>query len=132
MAARPDIYPSQIDELEEIWEWIESFDAVVERGEPGLASRILQEIRSRALASGVKVPFTANTPYVNTIHVSQQAAFPGDQEIERKIKSLIRWNALAMVVRANRVEHNIGGHISTKAATGRLGNAVRDREPGQV
>lgn len=107
------VHPLEVDELEEIWEWLESFDSVVESGKPQLASRILEELRSRALASGVRVPFTANTPYLNTIHVSQQAPFPGDQELERKIKSLVRWNALAMVVRANRVEHNIGGHIST-------------------
>jgi len=112
MAVQP-VIPREVDELEEIWEWIESFDAVVEHGGRDLASKILQEIRNRALACGVPVPFTANTPYVNTIHVSQQAPFAGDQEIERKIKSLVRWNALAMVVRANRVEHNIGGHIST-------------------
>src|SRR5271170_25280 len=120
MVVRPVIPPADVDELEEIWEWIESFDAVVEKGKPGLASRILQEIRDRALASGVQVPFTANTPYVNTIHVSQQATLPGDQEIERKIKSLVRWNALAMVVRANREEHNIGGHISTYGSVATL------------
>jgi pyruvate dehydrogenase E1 component len=120
MVVRPITPPPDVDELEEIWEWIESFDAVVEKGKPGLASRILQEIRNRALASGVQVPFTANTPYVNTIHVSQQAALPGDQEIERKIKSLVRWNALAMVVRANREEHNIGGHISTYGSVATL------------
>jgi len=120
MVTGPATHPVEVDELEEIWEWIESFDAVVEEGKPGLASRILQEIRSRALSSGVLVPFTANTPYVNTIHLSQQAAFPGDQEIERKIKSLVRWNALAMVVRANRVEHNIGGHISTYGSVATL------------
>ncbi len=120
MVVRPVVPPSDVDELEEIWEWIESFDAVVANGRPGQASRILQEIRNRALASGVQVPFTANTPYVNTIHVSQQAALPGDQEIERKIKSLVRWNALAMVVRANREEHNIGGHISTYGSVATL------------
>ena len=120
MAVSPIVRPEDVDELEEIWEWIESFDAVVEHGKPGLASRILQEIRNRALASGVQVPFTANTPYVNTIHVSQQVPLPGDQEIERKIKSLVRWNALAMVVRANREEHNIGGHISTYGSVATL------------
>src|SRR5579862_3572206 len=120
MAVSPIVRPPDVDELEEIWEWIESFDAVVESGKPGLASRILQEIRNRALACGVQVPFTANTPYVNTIHVSQQAPLPGDQEIERKIKSLVRWNALAMVVRANREEHNIGGHISTYGSVATL------------
>ena len=119
MAIQP-VIPSEIDDLEEIWEWVESFDAVLEQGGRGLASKILQEIRSRALACGVQVPFTANTPYVNTIHLSQQAPFDGDQEIERKIKSLVRWNALAMVVRANRVEHNIGGHISTYGSVATL------------
>ena len=120
MAVSPIVRPPDVDELEEIWEWIESFDSVVENGKPGLASRILQEIRNRALACGVQVPFTANTPYVNTIHVSQQPLLPGDQEIERKIKSLVRWNALAMVVRANREEHNIGGHISTYGSVATL------------
>jgi pyruvate dehydrogenase E1 component len=120
MAVSPIVRPPDVDELEEIWEWIESFDAVVENGKPGLASRILQEIRNRALACGVQVPFTANTPYVNTIHLSQQPPLPGDQEIERKIKSLVRWNALAMVVRANREEHNIGGHISTYGSVATL------------
>jgi pyruvate dehydrogenase E1 component len=109
-----------VDRLEEIWEWIESFDAVVEQGGRDLASKILQEIRSRAIACGVQIPFTANTPYVNTIHHSQQAQLPGDQELERKVKSLVRWNALAMVVRANRVEHNIGGHISTYGSVATL------------
>src|SRR5690242_7390317 len=120
MVVGPITHPSEVDELEEIWEWIESFDAVVESGKPGLASRILQEIRNRALAAGVTLPFTANTPYVNTIHASQQPILPGDQDIERKIKSLVRWNALAMVVRANRVEHNIGGHISTYGSVATL------------
>ena len=102
-----------LNDLEEIWEWIESFDAVLQEGGPQLARRILQQIRQRAQSAGLEVPFTANTPYVNTIPASQQAPFPGDQEMERRIKSFIRWNALAMVIRANRVEHNIGGHIST-------------------
>src|SRR5579862_2526473 len=120
MAVSPIVRPPDVDELEEIWEWIESFYAVVESGKPGLAVRILQEIRHRALACGVQVPFTADTPYVKTIDVSQQAPLPGDQEIERKIKSLVRWNALAMVFRANREEHNIGGHISTYGSVATL------------
>jgi len=113
MATERAVHPLDVDELEEIWEWLESFDSVVEQSGPKQASRILAELRNHALATGVQVPFTANTPFLNTIHVSQQAPFPGDQELERRIKSLVRWNALAMVVRANRVEHNIGGHIST-------------------
>ena len=110
----------ETDELEEVWEWVESFDSVLQDGGPGLARRILEQIRDRAMVSGVEIPFTANTPYTNTIPLSQQAAFPGDQEMERRIKSLARWNALAMVVRANRVEHNIGGHISTYGSAATL------------
>jgi pyruvate dehydrogenase E1 component len=105
--------PADVSDLEEIWEWIESFDAVLQEGGPQLAQRILQQIRERAQAAGIEVPFTANTPYLNTIPVSVQPAYPGDQEMERRIKSLVRWNALAMVVRANRVDGSIGGHIST-------------------
>ena len=104
---------ADINDLEEIWEWVESFDAVLQEGGPQLARRILQQIRRRAQQAGLEVPFTANTPYLNTIPLGQQPAYPGDQEMERRIKSLVRWNALAMVIRANRVEHNIGGHIST-------------------
>jgi pyruvate dehydrogenase E1 component len=111
---------SAVNDLEEIWEWIESFDAVLEEGGPKLARRILDQIRERARHAGLEIPFTANTPYINTIPTGQEAPFPGDQEMERRIKSLIRWNALAMVVRANRVEHNIGGHISTYGSAATL------------
>src|SRR6202142_2125426 len=104
---------STVNDLEEIWEWIESFDAVLQEGGPKLARRILDQIRERARNAGLEVPFTANTPYINTIPVSQEVPLPGDQNMEHRIKSLIRWNALAMVVRANRVEHNSGAHIST-------------------
>src|SRR2546426_9776133 len=103
-------------EQDEIQEWVESLDAVLQDGGPQVASQILERLRARAQAAGVPTPFSANTPYTNTIPVHQQPVFPGDQEVERRIKSLIRWNALAMVVRANRVEHNIGGHISTHAS----------------
>ncbi len=69
---------------------------------------------------GIDLPFSANTPYANTIPARLEPLFPGDQQLERRIKSLIRWNALAMVVRANRLEHNIGGHISTYASAATL------------
>ena len=107
-------------EQDEIQEWVESLDAVLQDGGPEVASHILERLRARAQAAGVPTPFSANTPYTNTIPVHQQPVFPGDQELERRIKSLIRWNALAMVVRANRVEHNIGGHISTYASAATL------------
>jgi pyruvate dehydrogenase E1 component len=104
----------------ETQEWIESLDYVVQRRGPRRAVTLLEQLREYAQRNGIKLPFTANTPYINTIPADQQAPFPGSQEIERRIKSLVRWNALAMVVRANRVESGIGGHISTFASAATL------------
>jgi pyruvate dehydrogenase E1 component len=113
--------PSQhnIEDVE-IQEWLESLDSVLESSGPEVAAEILERLRAHATVAGIDLPFTANTPYANTIPARLEPLFPGDQELERRIKSLIRWNALAMVVRANRVEHNIGGHISTYASAATL------------
>src|SRR3984957_14099415 len=111
--------PQQWDEAE-IQEWLEAFDSVLRVSGPDAVTKILRRLRSHALISGVEIPFSARTPYVNTIPAKQQAPFPGDQEMERRIKSMVRWNALAMVVRANRLGHGIGGHISTYASAATL------------
>ena len=111
--------PHHIEDVE-IQEWLESLDSVLESSGPEVATEILERLRSHAKVSGIELPFTANTPYANTIPARLEPLFPGDQELERRIKSLIRWNALAMVVRANREEHNIGGHISTYASAATL------------
>jgi pyruvate dehydrogenase E1 component len=103
-----------------VQEWLESLDSVLESSGPDVATEILERLRAHATVSGIELPFSANTPYANTIPLRLEPLFPGDQELERRIKSLIRWNALAMVVRANRVEHNIGGHISTYASAATL------------
>jgi len=107
-------------DAQEMQEWIESFDAVLKDEGEETAGLLLERLRSRAQSLGVGPAFTANTPYANTIPPEKQGVFPGDQNIERRIKSLIRWNALAMVVRANRVDHSIGGHISTYASAATL------------
>jgi pyruvate dehydrogenase E1 component len=104
----------------EIQEWLESLDSVLQSSGPDVALEILERLRAHAEVVGLDLPFTANTPYANTIPLSLEPPYPGDQQLERKIKSLVRWNALAMVVRANRVEHNIGGHISTYASAATL------------
>ena len=114
-----DVKVAGID-AQEIQEWIESFDAILKEEGRESATILLDRLRARATALGVGHAFTANTPYINTIPLEKQAIFPGDQEVERRIKSLIRWNALAMVVRANRVDHSIGGHISTYASAATL------------
>ena len=89
-------------------------------GRPVRVSRLLRELSDHARRNGVKTPFTANTPYINTIPADEQPPFPGSREIERRIKSLVRWNALAMVVKANKAEDGIGGHISTYASAATL------------
>ncbi len=101
-------------------EWLYSLDYVLEHGGPERVKELLQQLQIRAHKYGVEIPFTANTPYINTITREKQPPFPGDREIERRIKSLIRWNAMAMVVRANKIESGIGGHISTYASAATL------------
>src|SRR6201996_4688451 len=113
------VMPHNMDEYE-VAEWLESLDSVLESSGPEVAVEILERLRAHAKVAGLNLPFTANTPYVDTIPARLEAPFPGDQELERRIKSLIRWNAIAMVVRANRMEHNIGGHISTYASAATL------------
>jgi pyruvate dehydrogenase E1 component len=101
-------------------EWLEALDAVLQHEGPQRASFLLSRLEEQALRSGVEIPFTANTPYINTIPVSRQPPFEGSREIERRIKSLVRWNAMAMVVRANKHAPGIGGHISTYASAATL------------
>jgi len=101
-------------------EWIESLDYILETAGEERAAKLIKKLQIHAQKNGVRLPFTANTPYINTIPVSKQPKYPGDPEIEWKIRSLIRWNAMAMVVRANRIEEGIGGHISTFASAAAL------------
>ena len=114
--------PKDAAELEaiETREWLESLDYVLQTGGPARVSKLLRDLADHARRHGVRQPFTANTPYINTIPSSEQPPFPGSREIERRIKSLVRWNALAMVVKANKIEEGIGGHISTYASAATL------------
>ena len=108
-------------EVIETREWLDSLDYVLARGGPERAGRLIQQLSLHArLSAGVNLPFTATTPYQNSISVRQQPPFPGSQDMERRIKSLVRWNALAMVVRANKLQEGIGGHISTFASAATL------------
>lgn len=104
----------------ETQEWLDSLEAVLQAQGTERAEFLLMQLRNRAYIRGVRVPFTANTPYINTIPADKQSPFPGSREIERRIKSLVRWNAMAMVVRANKHEPGIGGHISTYASAATL------------
>jgi pyruvate dehydrogenase E1 component len=101
-------------------EWVESLDDVFQEQGAERVRELLWHLHIRASHYGVRPHFTANTPYLNTIPRDLQPPFPGKREIERRIKSILRWNAMAMVVRANREDHGIGGHISTYASAATL------------
>src|SRR3954465_803239 len=120
---KSELAQTETDGLEvlETREWVDSLDYVLSHGGPNRAGRLLQQLALHARReAGINLPFTATTPYQNTIPSKQQAPFPGSQEMERRIKSLVRWNALAMVVRANKIQEGIGGHISTFASAATL------------
>src|SRR3954462_910213 len=103
----------------ETQEWIESLEDVLEREGPERVGQLLVQLQETAYRKGIKLPFTANTPYINTIPHDEQPPYPGNREIERRIKSIVRWNAMAMVSRANH-HTNVGGHISTYASAATL------------
>jgi len=105
---------------QETAEWQEALEYVIQAAGPERAAFLLERLKEAAFRSGVRFVSSATTPYVNTIPPDQEPEYPGDRELERKIKSLIRWNAMAMVVRANRESHGIGGHISTYASQATL------------
>ncbi len=121
----PGIDPSELQE------WFESLEDVIHRYGPERVQQLLVNLQERAYHRGVMIPFVATTPYTNTISVDDQPRYPGNLELERKIKSYIRWNAMAMVLRANKkttwdadenraMEGGVGGHISTYASSATL------------
>jgi len=101
-------------------EWLDALEVVLEREGTERAHFLVEQLIERARRSGAHFPYSANTAYVNTIPEHQQARIPGDQALERRIRSLIRWNALAMVVQANRNHSGLGGHIASFASVATL------------
>ena len=101
-------------------DWMEAFEALVDEEGAAAAQGVLRMLNDRAYERGVREPCSANTPYLNTIPKDREPPYPGDRELERINKSMIRWNAMAMVVRANRESDGIGGHISTYASAATL------------
>ena len=112
--------PEQASGHDETSEWLEAFDDIVAEEGAQRACEVLEALNARARLSGVDVPVQLNTPYVNTIRVEEEETYPGDRSLERRIKSLIRWNALAMVHRQNKKDPGIGGHISTYSSIASL------------
>jgi pyruvate dehydrogenase E1 component len=107
-------------DAQETQEWLDSLDAVFYLEGKDRAEYLLSRLGQRAERQGATVPLGANSPYINTIDPEEEPEFPGDRELERKIKSLVRWNAMAMVVQANETDKTIGGHIGTFASSATL------------
>jgi len=101
-------------------EWLDSLQYVLKSKGTERVKYLLSMLQKKATLAGVDLPLASNTPYVNTIPADKQPVYPGNRELERRIKSIIRWNAMAMVVRANRDFDGIGGHISTFASAATL------------
>ncbi|WP_343232955.1 pyruvate dehydrogenase (acetyl-transferring), homodimeric type [Miltoncostaea marina] len=105
--AIPDLDPRETQE------WLEAVEDVVRADGPERAGRLLSRVVEEARLAGVNVPVSNSTPYVNTIHVEDEAPIPGDQDVERRLRSAIRWNAAALVLQANKESSELGGHIAS-------------------
>ncbi|MEO6024101.1 MAG: pyruvate dehydrogenase (acetyl-transferring), homodimeric type [Burkholderiales bacterium] len=114
MAAVPDF------DQNETQEWIDALDAVIQREGPDRAHYLLELLTEKARRSGAFVPYSANTAYVNTIPPHMEQRSPGNAAIEERIRSICRWNALATVIRANKGDDDLGGHIASFASVGTL------------
>ena len=114
--------PKKVNDLDpqETQEWVEAMEAVVERDGFERAQFLLRELADHAVLSGAGSPYSANTPYLNTIPPELEVHSKGDQELEHKIRSIIRWNAVVMVMRANRDSSDLGGHIASFASSATL------------
>ena len=110
----PDIDPTETQE------WIDSLDAIVEQAGPDRARFLIYKLLKRARQLQVGLPPLTQTRYINTISPEQEPYFPGDEAMELRIRRMIRWNALAMVLRANTKYEGIGGHLSTYASAASL------------
>jgi pyruvate dehydrogenase E1 component len=104
---------------EETREWIDSLDAVIERGGSARAQFLLRKVLKRARMQHLGLELI-QTPYINTISPEQEPEFPGDEEMEKRIRRIVRWNAMAMVTRANHRFPGLGVHISTYASAAAL------------
>ncbi|SIT65969.1 pyruvate dehydrogenase E1 component [Ectothiorhodosinus mongolicus] len=111
--------PHDID-AQETQEWLDALEAVIQAEGPERAHYLLEQLVDQARRSGTFLPYSANTAYVNTIPPHLQGEYPGDAELEHRIRSLIRWNALMMVVRANQNSSELGGHIASFASAATL------------
>ena len=119
MAGRNEVFGLADGDSQETGEWLEALAAVIEREGAGRAHFLIEKLIETAREEGVDIPYSATTQYINTIPAEQQPVYPGDADLEIKLHSYIRWNAMAMVVRANK-HTNVGGHIASFASAAAL------------
>ncbi|MDX5410462.1 MAG: pyruvate dehydrogenase (acetyl-transferring), homodimeric type [Thauera sp.] len=119
MTGNSNVLPHTDTDPQETKEWLESLAAVVEHEGPQRAHYLIETLIATARQEGVNIPYSATTEYINTIPAEQQPPYPGDPDMEIKLHSYIRWNAMAMVVRANK-NTNVGGHIASFASAAAL------------
>src|SRR5262245_31284432 len=113
------VSPPDID-ANETREWLDALDAIIEAEGPARATYVLRRLLEHARQRNVRLPPVFNTPYKNTIDLPHQPQFPGSLPVEERLSAIIRWNALAMVVRANRAHPELGGHIASYASAADL------------
>ncbi|MDP1654386.1 MAG: pyruvate dehydrogenase (acetyl-transferring), homodimeric type, partial [Rhodocyclaceae bacterium] len=114
------VAPIADSDPQETREWLDALEAVIEQIGPERAHFLIEKLIALGQRAGISIPYSANTEYVNTIPVDRQPLAPGDYAIENRIRSYVRWNALAMVLRANQGNSNLGGHIASFASAATL------------
>jgi pyruvate dehydrogenase E1 component len=119
MSAASQLAPSDADP-QETSEWLEALQAVIAREGPERAHFLLEQLIALGHETGINMPYSANTEYINTIPADQQPVTPGDYEMEQKIRDYARWNAMVMVLRANKDDSGLGGHIASYASAATL------------
>ncbi|BBN90201.1 pyruvate dehydrogenase (acetyl-transferring), homodimeric type [Azospira sp. I09] len=116
MAALPEVPQSVDADPQETKEWVDALEGVIEKEGPDRAHYLIEKLIGQAREEGVDIPYSATTEYINTIPAEKQPNYPGNPDLEERIRSYIRWNAMAMVVRANK-HTNVGGHIASFASS---------------
>ncbi|MHB1142595.1 MAG: pyruvate dehydrogenase (acetyl-transferring), homodimeric type [Sulfuricaulis sp.] len=120
MAAVTPIPPKTDADAQETQEWLDALSAIIQQEGPERAHYLIEKQIELARAAGINVPYAANTAYINTIPPDQEVRSPGDHALEDRIRSFVRWNAVAMVLKANKGDSNLGGHIASYASAATL------------
>src|SRR5438445_13129275 len=118
MSALPQFPAANDPDALETQEWLDALEAVLEREGPERAHYLLERLIEKARRSGVYIPFSANTAYLNSIPPQMEERSPGNVRLAERMRSIWRWNAMVMVVRANKNDDHLGGHIAGFASFG--------------